>query len=290
MSRETTDKNQQYFYEEDEIDLYELWLVLKRRKNYVLITMLIFLILGSVFILVSPNIYRAFAIVTLPSVGGSGRVIVDFPTTSQIVKTIDERLKKKELKNLPGNLRDHLLKAKVEDVLAEPVDRKKGGKVFLLKVEGSNKENLSNALFSVIDYLNENQYVKKKINEQKELIKTQIYTIERKIPELEQEAKLLKGKLLKSQKIKIVGFNPSDIDRTIIQLKSKLENLRYLLSSGIHGYEVIYSSVSEKPVKPKKGLILGVSFISGLFLGIFVAFFVEWLENARRRFSGAQQQ
>ena len=38
----------------------------------------------------------------------------------------------------------------------------------------------------------------------------------------------------------------------------------------------------DKPYKPKKKLIVAVAFVSGLFLGIFAAFFKEWLENVRQ--------
>ncbi|MEO2069362.1 MAG: Wzz/FepE/Etk N-terminal domain-containing protein [Desulfurobacteriaceae bacterium] len=39
----------------------------------------------------------------------------------------------------------------------------------------------------------------------------------------------------------------------------------------------------KKPYKPKKKLIVVVSLVSGLFLGIFVAFFKEWLDNVKKR-------
>ncbi len=40
--------------------------------------------------------------------------------------------------------------------------------------------------------------------------------------------------------------------------------------------------IPKKPVKPKKKLILAVAGVSGLFLGVFLAFFIEWIENVKR--------
>ncbi|WP_163328989.1 GumC family protein [Desulfurobacterium thermolithotrophum] len=39
----------------------------------------------------------------------------------------------------------------------------------------------------------------------------------------------------------------------------------------------------EKPYKPKKKLIVAVALVSGLFLGVFAAFFREWLDNVKKR-------
>lgn len=44
-------------------------------------------------------------------------------------------------------------------------------------------------------------------------------------------------------------------------------------------------SVPDIPVKPKKALIVTVAGVTSLFLGIFLAFFLEWIEEARRRYS-----
>ena len=41
--------------------------------------------------------------------------------------------------------------------------------------------------------------------------------------------------------------------------------------------------VSDIPVKPKKKLIIAVAGVSGLFLGIFLALFVEWISEVKRK-------
>ena len=41
--------------------------------------------------------------------------------------------------------------------------------------------------------------------------------------------------------------------------------------------------VPRRPYKPKKKLIVAVALVSGLFLGIFAAFFREWLDNVKKR-------
>jgi uncharacterized protein involved in exopolysaccharide biosynthesis len=48
--------------------------------------------------------------------------------------------------------------------------------------------------------------------------------------------------------------------------------------------EVIdYPILPDKPVKPKKKLMVAVAGITSIFLGIFIVFFLEWLENIKKR-------
>ncbi len=48
--------------------------------------------------------------------------------------------------------------------------------------------------------------------------------------------------------------------------------------------EVIdYPILPDKPVKPKKALMVAVAGVTSIFLGIFLAFFLEWLENIKKR-------
>jgi uncharacterized protein involved in exopolysaccharide biosynthesis len=49
-----------------------------------------------------------------------------------------------------------------------------------------------------------------------------------------------------------------------------------------------YVPEKDNPYKPKKVLILTVATVSGLFLGIFLAFFIEWLEETKKRYQNAE--
>ncbi|NPA52768.1 MAG: hypothetical protein GXO22_07720 [Aquificae bacterium] len=41
--------------------------------------------------------------------------------------------------------------------------------------------------------------------------------------------------------------------------------------------------IPDKPIKPKKALMVAVAGVGSLFIGIFLAFFLEWIENIKRR-------
>ncbi len=280
------------FYE-DEIDLYELFMVLKKRKLYFLVFTLTFLIGGVLYCVFSPDIYRSSALVALPSVelhGGESKEIVDFSTTKSIVDLVNGMLEKGEYVKLSEELELPVETVRsLSSIEVTSAQRRGGKRVFVMKIDGRDKEVLPDILNSLIGYLNTNPFISRQIEGQRRILKLQLKELSRELPELEKEASLIKRRILSSQ-VKVVGFDPTSIDKNIIELREKKLNLEYTLSAGIHGYEVIYSAVTGRPVKPNRTLVLAVSLITGIFTGIFAAFFAEWLENARRRFSGAQQQ
>ena len=72
------------------------------------------------------------------------------------------------------------------------------------------------------------------------------------------------------------------IDLVALQEKRKLTVLS-MQSHNYHNTEIVGSIITQdKPVKPKKKLIVIVAFITGLMLSVFLAFFLEFLSGVRR--------
>ncbi len=118
----------------------------------------------------------------------------------------------------------------------------------------------------------------------------QIQGLEYKISE--NEIKLID---FNTQKQKALSTTLPDLARELEQLKKinlvELQEKRKLttLSMQPHNYhntEVVGNIITQnKPVKPKKKLIVIVAFITGLMLSIFLAFFLEFLRGTKEEAS-----
>lgn len=125
----------------------------------------------------------------------------------------------------------------------------------------------------------------------------------KKVAELEKEVETIKQRLraLKSSKSTYVSL--PDYQLNLQKLQAQMDIAEALFETLVKEYEMAkakemkeqisfqvvdppYVPDKDKPYKPKKVLIISVGFISGLFLGIFAAFFKEWLDNLRERYKG----
>ncbi|MBK3333368.1 hypothetical protein GWK41_09840 [Persephonella atlantica] len=121
-----------------------------------------------------------------------------------------------------------------------------------------------------------------------------ISSLEKRIKELEVEKDRIiretipsiEKKLTELSTLKIEEINKSitEKENQIQVLKKDIENLTTLISPPLtKNFEMLRVVTKDSPAKPKKSLILAVATVSGLFLGVFLAFFLEWIENARKR-------
>jgi LPS O-antigen subunit length determinant protein (WzzB/FepE family) len=270
-------RSEEHIYD-DEIDLYELWLTLKKRKITVLVSIITFVFLGALYCLFSPNIYRIDSVVSLPT-GLGEKIIISFDVTKDIVDKLNDKLKERNIKylastlNLPSNV--------LSSVTLINSKKYKNDKNFIqISIESKDKKSLSQVKEAIISYLNKNPYLKIELDREVHLIKEKIEALKNKLHDQEKTGNKIKDLIL-HRKIRTMGFNPLDIDKTILNIKLQIKDLQ-ILKNNIHGYKELASYLSDKPVKPKRKLIIAVSFISGLFIGIFLAFFQEWLENVRK--------
>ena len=123
------------------------------------------------------------------------------------------------------------------------------------------------------------------------------------ISKLKREIKSLRSHLSKLRETKPNFVSLPDYQLNLQKLQAQMDIAETLFETLVKEYEMAkaqemkeqisfqvidppYVPDKNKPYKPKKALIIAVGFVSGLFLGIFAAFFKEWLDNVRKRYKG----
>ncbi|WP_028842678.1 Wzz/FepE/Etk N-terminal domain-containing protein [Thermodesulfovibrio yellowstonii] len=241
----------------DEIDLYELLLVLKKRLKLIVAVSFIGLLIGGLVAFLSPDIYQARATLWVDSLIGQS-VIERFKTSDSKTSFIIPlgQTKSPEVNNLSLSILNSLeFKKKVvsrliqqygdkEDILSLTKSINSGKGEVLFKAEIDKKTGSINLISEQRNRKLAEDILKIVIDEfEKELDNTsQIYS---------------KAISTKTENIK----NSKNFVLSVIEQPTSLES----------------------PVKPKRKLIIAVAGISALFSGIFLAFVVEWWSNVRAR-------
>ncbi len=245
----------------DEISLYELLLLLKKRFKYILAVFILGIFAGGLVAFFLPDIYRARA-----------TLWVDFLFTQSLLENLKSNETKtagklsfiiplqqgrfQEMNNMSISILNSLeFKKKVLDrikgsysdrdylgTLEKAVNEGKGEKLFRAEVD--KKTGSLNLISEQPD---------RKLAE--DILRFAIEEFEKDLSRAVQDYE--------------VAFSPN---------KEKTAGSKYFVLSIIEKPNSL-----EYPVKPKRKLILGVSAIGALFSGIFLAFLVEWLSNVKRR-------
>ncbi len=268
-------------YYEDEIDLYELWLKIKKRWRLVFSISIIFVTIACIYSFLSKPVYESSFVVKIPEVV-TKVVNIQIITPKEVVKYIDilDKLHKEKRYNDLSNILSLDIN-NVKDIVYITAREIRGTKNAIEVIVGVNNPRLIPTLSkNIVQFLNKNPYVFERILSEKKTLQLQILNIEKRIKALEETRRTI-NELVKQGKE--IHFNPVEIDRTIQELTKQLVETRKQLSL-LKGFEMsVEPIIPDKPAKPKKKLIIAIAGVSSLFLGVFLALFLEWLEEVRRR-------
>jgi hypothetical protein len=275
-------KGREPFYQdpcaEDEIDLYELLMVLKKRSRLILVTTGLFLLGAIFYVIFTPPKYKSYGFLkvqNLPISFSEKGVPITLPlisplTVKELINYLNELLNspdKKEIEKILGKLL-------VEKIIAiEAWIERKNPQLVKVEIKSTDANVIGETFSRVYSYVY--KHFKKDIKNLKETLGDYLTSLKNQIGEL----KKLKAKLLKEEKygeaMKVSG-EIADLLERYYALKLFWENYK--------GIEVVLKPPKPlEPYAPKPLLTVALALFSGLFLGVFLAFLKEWWEENKRK-------
>ena len=262
MEKTTLDER----YQDDEIDLYDLWLVLKKRKLTILLVVLVTLGLAIAYVALTSKIFRVSNTLIPNQMIGSIK-------QSELTAAIDDL---NELMNLRKEKAAQLLNMKVDDL--NKIKNIKASVIKGLSVVRVDIEALDSSAGVAL----------------MEALPGYIQSVPSIAINLEMEKALTEKNM---QDLKVIIDNPmKDLNlpsNTVVYvpsidlytLREKYNHLTMIIENIEEKPLVSFAWETEPPLKPFKPnikLIVSLSLVMGCLIGIFAALFVEWTIKAQR--------
>ncbi len=293
--------------EEDEIDLRELWQTIKEGRKTIYKTVAVVVFLTLIYAFATPNSYKSEAVLipveeATPNLGGLGGLAAMAGVSIGGGSMTPDAAFKSLLDNYDF-MKNFVLKYKIDKYYADP--SRAQNFVFALDFSGLyelfhwNKEikDYDEFLYKLIDkkvvkrftissdketslitvsYLDEDRKMPKKIIELF-LDEASRYLVENRLKTLDAQLRYFEKELGQVDDIDI-RQNLSKIISQLMQEKIKLKSKRYY-QCDVLSYP--YEPYIKDKAKPKRALILVVSFITSIILGVFLVFFMNFIREGK---------
>jgi capsular polysaccharide biosynthesis protein len=271
--------------EDDEISLYDIFLVLKRRAILILSIFLITLLAAGTISFVMTPVYRSSFIIKGPVTSYSNypqAFVISPEESGKLIKALDKAVADKRITELSNFLKISANNANkivsFEAIL--PVDDTKNYIETVINIEDPTL--IVSIKDGIMGYLNQNKYVSERINLTRKSLMRRKKAMQAKINEIDDFKNILTEQI-KSGKRNNLGFNPMLMESDVMNLRQELNDIEDRIQL-LKGFEVVVEPfIPTNPVKPKKILNMAVAGIISLFLGVLIAFFMESLDKSRKR-------
>jgi capsular polysaccharide biosynthesis protein len=268
---------------DDEINLYDVWEVIVKRKKIIVALFLISLLGAAIYCFVTPKIYRLETYIKIHTPPGITTVYT-IPMAKELSTRLSKIMKELKINNELNTVIFNHNPSDVTDVKIEEVIGTAGAMLsdsLKVTIEAKNREALEAAprlLVNYIENINEHKVITSKImselNEKMALVRKADNENDIQLKEIQ--------KRVNKATVLPVGFDPVTIRQNSINLKME----KYRLEHEIKNYKMILlleePFISKNPVKPKKIIIITLSGIISLIFGVFIVFIIEYFEGMRK--------
>lgn len=266
----------------DEIDLLELFakFIQTVRKNAISIisAFIIGSLLGLAYFQFAPNIYESKMILMsdILTSSYSERITesLDILINEQNAEALSKRL------SIAEEEAKDVVKIEIESLNQKNKDNEKNeSSIFIVTARTKQNQLLPKLQEGIIRHLQNNEFVKIRVNQRKTYLQTMIDKVGEEISSLDSlKRRLFLGKPIYSKSAEMMLVDPTSIYSKIIDLNKERVNLKNSLEL-VNSIQLVEGfTLFKKPTSPK----LSISVAAGSSLGLFFAALVIGFKSIRR--------
>jgi hypothetical protein len=244
----------------DEINLYDYWKVLVKRKNVFLSIFLVPLGIAIIISLILPRYYRGESEITIPAIA--------VPNMVNLIGNIDEAKKVKIFANNSGAIKNVLVS----------IPKKSTDKI-IITIDAKTADILPQAFKDIFGYINNIPEIKDEIGKIQEQNDFKI----KKLIEVKKANLVFLNDLLdmiKKRQLMAISINPADLVKRDSELSLEIKNLQL---AEVKAFILGPSSITKQPTDAKIKQIIIITGLLSLMAGIFVVFFLNYIDLMKAR-------
>lgn len=250
---------------DDEINLYDYWKVMVKRKTLIIGIFFIAVLASAIISFLTPKIYRGNVVL---------KVTAKVLTAKELLGVIENIDGEKIKSILPKT--HHLLTGIKLNALKDSTDK------LNVVIDVKRTDDIPDAVSELIEYMNNNQLIKRYVEQERERLLKQSEELSKTMESSKELVKTYEM-LLKSGRLIPVGFNPIELYKRISDLKIEKITTEQAIKN-LKGVEIIAPPyISNKAVTPKIKQNIALAGITSLFAGILLVFFMEYVEKIKRQ-------
>ena len=244
--------------QDDEINLYDYWKVLVKRKKIFIGIFLVPLVIVTIVSLSLPRYYRGESEISNP--------VIPAPNIVNLVGDINDTQKVKIFTNNPGAIKSALIS----------LSKKSTDKVNIV-VDAKTADIIPQAFQDIYDYINNLPEIKQKIARIKEETDLKIeHLIEARDTNLIflNQIKFM----MKNRQLSFISINPADLIKKDVDISLEIMNLQNVKATA----RILRPlSITKQPSNSQIKKWIIIAGLLSLFAGIFVVFFLEYIDRMK---------
>jgi LPS O-antigen subunit length determinant protein (WzzB/FepE family) len=261
---------QHEYHQEDEINLYDLWLIMKRRRSIILLVILVSTGLSFSYAFLAPKAYRIHNILVFNQMQDW-----DLFNQSEMAAAVSVLDKLNKLNDLEKGKILSMLgmnEGDLKDIRNIKSSEIKGSSALWVDIDTYDRGKGMALMEALPGFVLSNPNISNKLKMQKALMLKNREDLKAIINNPTMNLKLSRD---------AVVYLPS-ID--LYALRERYNRINAIMEKMDRGQLVSLAWKTEPPIvpyKPKKIMSISIGLIMGCFLGMLLAFFMEWTEKAQ---------